>query len=45
MSKIDDCIRLSSVMSGIYFDSMGITEDTKVNELKEVLEVQGFKCK
>lgn len=45
VSKIDDGIRLSSGMSGSYFESMGITEDTKVNELKEVLEVQGFKCK
>lgn len=45
VTKIDDGIRLSSGMSGSYFESMGITEDTKVNELKEVLEVQGFKCK
>ena len=45
VSKIDDGIRLSSGMSGSYFESMGITEDTKFNELKEVLEVQGFKCK
>ena len=45
VSKIDDGIRLSSGMSGSYFESMGITEDTKVNELKEVLEFQGFKCK
>lgn len=40
-----DGIRLTSGMSGSYFTSMGLTENTKYSELKEVLEVQGFTCK
>lgn len=40
-----DGIRLTSGMSGSFFTSMGLTSDTKYNELKEVLEVQGFTCK
>lgn len=40
-----DGIRLTSGMSGSYFTSMGLSKDTKYNELKEVLEVQGFTCK
>lgn len=40
-----DGIRLSSGMGSSYFTSMGLSGETKYNELKEVLEVQGFTCK
>lgn len=39
-----DGIRLSSKMGSSFFTSMGLTSNTKYNELKEVLEVQGFTC-
>lgn len=45
VSETKDGIRLSSGMGSSYFTSMGLTEKTKINELKEVLEVQGFTCK
>ena len=45
VTETKDGIRLTSGMSGSYFTSMGLTENTKYSELKEVLEVQGFTCK
>lgn len=45
VTETKDGIRLSSGMGSSYFTSMGLTKDTKYNELKEVLEIQGFTCK
>ena len=36
--------RLTSGMDSSYFTNLGLSKDTKYKELKEVLEVQGFKC-
>ena len=40
----EDGFTLSSGMDGSYITSMGLSNNTKYKELKEVLEIQGFKC-
>lgn len=45
VSEFDKGIRLNSGMNSTYFANLGINDGTHYNELKEVLEVQGFSCK
>lgn len=45
VEKTENGIRLTSGMDGSYFSSLGLSKDTTYQELKEVLEIQGFVCK
>lgn len=45
VTETENGIRLTSDMNGSYFTNLGLTKNTSYNELKEVLELQGFTCK
>lgn len=44
VTETKDGIRLTSGMDSSYFTNFGLTKDSNLSELKEVLELQGFAC-
>lgn len=44
-TSTEDGIRFRAGIGSEYFGSLGINANTKIGELKEVLELQGYSCK
>lgn len=45
VTATDKGFRLSSGMYSDYFNSLGLSTESSYNEIKQVLEFQGYKCK